>query len=116
VFEASAAGATVLPSASTTRLIDTILVARAVDASGFRIERLSDPDMRLRLVAIDRDGRELASGWQTVTPGAEFVLGVTDAEDGTRRVSLEGDAWTLTLPLDAAAGVIAYDVRTADAD
>lgn len=106
----------VLPNASTTRLIDTVSVARAADGSGFRVERLNDADDRLRLVAVDRDGRERASAWQTVTTGAELALGVTDAEDGTRRVSLESDAWTLTLPLDAAPGVSAYEVRMADAD
>ena len=101
----------VLPAAPATRLIDTLSIARAADGSGFRVERLNGVDARLRLVAIDRDGRERIGDWRSVAAGADIMLGLDQAGDGARRVRLDGAAWVLTLALDAAPDVVTYELQ-----
>lgn len=52
----------------------------------------------VRLLGRDADGQERASGWASVEPGADVVLGsVADAAD-ERLILLEGAAWSLSLP------------------
>jgi hypothetical protein len=97
-------------------LVDTMLVASAIDGSGFRIERLNAGDTRLRLVATDRSGRERAGTWQVVAPGSEFDLDVEDAGDGTREVRANGGTWTLALAFDSTPGVDGYEVWIAGED
>ncbi|MBZ0223842.1 MAG: hypothetical protein IT467_03390 [Dokdonella sp.] len=87
-----------LPAAASTP-IDVVLVARAVDGSGFRVERLNLGSPRLRLVASTRDGIETASAWSA--PKAEsLLLGLASAA-GQNAVLLEGVEGGLSIPLVA---------------
>ena len=98
VLGASSTYAFELPAAASTP-IDVVLVARAVDGSGFRVERLNLGSPRLRLVASTRDGIETASAWSA--PKAEsLLLGLASAA-GQNAVLLEGVEGGLSIPLVA---------------
>src|SRR5262249_3908799 len=107
------AGATLhlaLPPASGKVRVETLLDARAADGTGFRVERVAAPNgMRLRLVAVDRDGAEHASAWSAAIGVGSVVLGL---DENGAAVVLETPDAELTLPLsgDAAQN---YDARAA---
>jgi len=94
--------------------VETVLLARAADGSGFRLERLAVGSIQqVRLVGIGAHGGEYAGAWAPLAGGrAELIVGAPAGPDGdagaTAAVSLHGPGLALSLPLDGA--TIAYRV------
>jgi len=101
-----------LPAAAGTRPVDTLVQARAIDGTGFRVERLNlGAEPRVRIVAGERFGVERASAWLQAANGGHVMLGLVGG-NGTE-AALETAAGEATLQLNSQVQEV-YQLHAAD--
>jgi uncharacterized repeat protein (TIGR01451 family) len=86
-----------MPAVAGSSLVDTLMRARAVDGSGFRVERLNFGAPRVRLVSIDSIGVEHAGVWITAAANENVGVGLTDSQGTTAVMETNGGEETLHL-------------------
>jgi uncharacterized repeat protein (TIGR01451 family) len=92
------------PAASDTSLIDVVLVARAADGSGFRIERLSfGTTAWIRAVVFDRFGNERCGDWIVALLSESIALTIVETAD-TATLRLQDGTATTSIALRGEVG------------
>ena len=92
-----------LPLAPASDLIDDVLIARAADGSGFRIERLNfGTTSWARAVVFDTTGAERSGEWIALTAGQSITLAIVVANHSATLLLQDGKAETSVALSDAA--------------
>ena len=84
---------TLSPTTTASGVITTVLEAKAVDHSGFRVDEFKNAGQDwLRAVTFTPSGQEQPSNWVRVQPTASLGLSVACAQDNCELILVGGDA------------------------
>ena len=90
-----------MPAVAGSSLVDTLVRARALDGSGFRVERLNLGTPRVRLVSINLFGVEHAGAWVTAAASEQVTVGLIDDQGTAAVIAASGGQETLYLSTTA---------------